>query len=54
MIDIEIATERSSFLAPEAAPVAIAAEVPQTEVAADKVITRGKPVTYFLEQLFLQ
>ena len=41
MIEMEIAIERSSFLAPEAAPVAIAADVPQTEVAEAKVITRG-------------
>ena len=41
MMEMEIATDRSSFFAPEAAPVAIAAEVPQTEVAADKVISKG-------------
>ena len=41
MMDMEIATERSSFLAPAAAPVAMAALVPHTEVADAKVITRG-------------
>ena len=41
MIEMEMASERSSFLALAAAPVAIAAEVPQTEVAEARVITRG-------------
>ena len=41
MIEMEMAIERSSFFAPEAAPVAMAADVPQTEVAEAKVITRG-------------
>ena len=41
MMEMEMAIDRSSFFAPEAAPVAIAAEVPQTEVADAKVITSG-------------
>ena len=41
MIEMEMASERSSFLALAAAPVAIAAEVPQTEVAEARVITSG-------------
>ena len=41
MIEMEIATDRSSFLAPDAAPVAMAALVPQTLVAAARVITSG-------------
>ena len=41
MIEIEIAIDRSSFFALAAAPVAIAALVPQTEVAEARVITRG-------------
>ena len=41
MIEIEMATERSSFFAPDAAPVAIAADVPQTDVAAATVIRSG-------------
>ena len=41
IMEMEIATDRSSFFAPEAAPVAMAAEVPQTDVAAERVISRG-------------
>ena len=41
MMDIETAMERSSFLALEAAAVAMAADVPQTEVAEASVITSG-------------
>ena len=41
MMEMEMAMERSFFLAPEAAPVAMAAEVPHTLVAADRVMTRG-------------
>ena len=41
IMEIEMAMERSSFLAPEAAPVAMAADVPQTEVAEAMVMTSG-------------
>ena len=41
MIEMEMAMERSSFLHLAAAPVAMAAEVPQTEVAAARVMTSG-------------
>ena len=41
MMDMDTAMERSFFLAFAAAPVAIAALVPQTDVAAASVITRG-------------
>ena len=41
MIEMEMAMERSSFLHLAAAPVAMAAEVPQTEVAAASVMTKG-------------
>ena len=41
MIDMEIAIPRSFFLAPAAAPVAIAALVPHTDVADAIVMTRG-------------
>ncbi len=37
---MEITMERSFLLQPDAAPVAMAAEVPQTAVAEDRVITR--------------
>ena len=40
-MEIETAIDRSFFLAFEAAAVAIAALVPHTLVAADKVMTRG-------------
>ena len=41
MMEMEMARERSSFFALAAAPVAMAAEVPQTDVADARVITRG-------------
>ena len=41
IIDIEMATLKSFFFAPAAAPVAIAALVPHTDVAEATVITRG-------------
>ena len=41
IMEMEIAIERSSFFALAAAPVAMAAEVPQTLVAAARVITSG-------------
>ncbi len=41
MMEIEMASERSSFLARAAAPVAMAALVPQTDVADAMVITSG-------------
>ena len=41
MMEMLMAKERSSFLALAAAPVAIAALVPQTEVAAATVMTKG-------------
>ena len=41
MMDTEMAIPRSFFFAPAAAPVAIAALVPQTDVAEATVITRG-------------
>ena len=46
MIEMDIATERSSFLHPEAAPVAIAAYVPQTDVAAERVMRSGLLVIF--------
>ena len=41
IIEIEIAIPRSLFFAPAAAPVAMAALVPHTEVAEARVMTRG-------------
>ena len=41
IIEIEIAIPRSLFFAPAAAPVAMAALVPQTDVAEAMVMTRG-------------
>ena len=41
MMDMDTAIVRSVFLQLEAAPVAIAAEVPQTLVAEARVMTRG-------------
>jgi hypothetical protein len=41
MIDTEIAIPRSFFFAPAAAPVAIAALVPHTDVAEASVMTSG-------------
>ena len=41
MMEMEMAMERSSFLALAAAPVAMAALVPHTEVAEAKVMTKG-------------
>ena len=41
IIEIETASERSVFFAFEAAPVAIAADVPHTDVAVATVITNG-------------
>ena len=46
MMEMETAIERSSFFAPEAAPVAMAAEVPQTLVAEARVITSGLLVIF--------
>ena len=41
MIEMEMAMDRSSFLHLAAAPVAMAADVPQTDVAAASVMTSG-------------